>query len=639
MPNDFLHISKATLWDNLKRKANEDLRMIQSSDKKKVLKSFNEKYPKKIQSLLKNIGKEFFKIFYYQSLKDKVNFKYNEESIQKHLEEVTADFKFYFWPGYTTLSGKRIVIAGENKGVNVDDDFLTGIGNTHLNLRDKSRLEEYLTEDDSLVNSVFSYEGSFWIRDIPSTVAFDKVLNQRYIDKLLGNGVFKVPSTHLWKSSQKRSNGDFIPMPLMDGSEFRILEISFGGKSHFAEKNKISISIPTNELHRCGHFINKRLSKDEIPINWQEIPDDQRKYNEWPFTSSDEHHLEAQIAAYTFWLRETLNTSNDFSINYDNLRNVFNNAGLQELGKEIITFKTFSETFFKPKKLTQIHYNYWYTSYMESYNSLMDLGSAMFLTSHQYDSEFIMKCTNWLRWIYNELRVIEATAKTSKEEYEEITHRQNSHLISLDYWSSLEIEPNIDEHKFKVFKNYLSSVSAFSRIDRLDSYNLKIKNIELKKLIADTSNVFKLVLNDYDVFDYTFSLGLDEIHFELLKDFKFLQLDLPIDEIVIQGDRHLFELLLKDVLENIIKYCDKKRPSCAIKLSSRKGEVELQIINSKWPSEDNFEKMKENSFPFENIGWRSINKIIKLHSWDIKLPKSYTSAETTPFVFKITIPL
>lgn len=460
MATNFKNINEATLWDNLKRKANEDLRKIQSKNKNEVLLAFNEKYPKKIQRLLKTIGKEFFKIFLHETLKNNGKATINSD-IQKRYEEIIADFKFYFWPGYTTLSGRRIVVTGENKGPNIDDDFLTGIGNNHLKLRDSDKLKDFLITDNSLVNSVFSYSGSFWIRDIPSTVAFDKVLNQKYIDKMLGDSIFKVPSTHLWKSMQKRENNDFIPMPLMDGSELRILEISVGKETIVSGNNMIKVSIPINKLNECGGIIYKKLGRDRIPIKWENFKD-RMKYNEWPLTNSSTDNNDAQIAAYSFWLSETLNFSDNSTPNYDKLRDTFKRANLQILGESLTPFQEFHKSFFKPHKLTKIHYNYWYTSFMESYDPLMDLGSAMFFTSHQYNSKFIIRCTNWLRWIYNELRILEAIAKEEVERKRSLSHSLTGALSAYKRFTDTRIAKrrlkNHDKETYQLLFNRINSL-------------------------------------------------------------------------------------------------------------------------------------------------------------------------------------
>ena len=68
---EFNKICEATLWDNLKRKANKTLSKIENIDNAKGrLEVFTVPRFTKIQTLLDHIGKEFFRIFLYKAIKN-----------------------------------------------------------------------------------------------------------------------------------------------------------------------------------------------------------------------------------------------------------------------------------------------------------------------------------------------------------------------------------------------------------------------------------------------------------------------------------------------------------------------------------------------------------------------------------------
>ena len=263
MSNDFLNISEAVLWDNLKRETNIGLKKLEyESNPVSTLRHFNGKYPKVIQSILRDIGKNYFKIFLYNAIKLNIKNKKWWESKNSIIKKTIRNFKFYFYPGYTTLENKRIFQIGNRRKIGSDDRFFTGIGNNLIKLKDLDKLKRFLTGFDNNPDACFEFKNHFWVDDIPSTIAFDAVLNQTYIDKLLKKNIsFKVPSTHFWKSSQIKPDNSFIPMPLSsDNSELRILKVSLGsGEANYAN-NQASIFIKPENLVGGAKIIAEKLN-------------------------------------------------------------------------------------------------------------------------------------------------------------------------------------------------------------------------------------------------------------------------------------------------------------------------------------------------------------------------------------------
>lgn len=637
MPNDFLNISEATLWDNLKRKSNETLRKLEGIENKfDLLKEFDpELYPVKIQKLLEDIGKSFFKIFLYEALRNKFT-NDDFENASEGLKDFIRSFKFYFWPGFTTLNKKRIHIQGSKKVENSDDRFFTGIGNTLIDEVDLSFLPQYFNDYSPKNNGgLFRYSGKFWVKNIPSTIAFDSLLNQYYIDKKFGKGLFEVPTTHFWKSAQKRKNKDvgFIPMPLKkDNSEFRILEVSLGPSKLVTGENRISIQIDPNYLTESGFQMYSYLKRDRIKINWKSR-NDQEEYREWPFTNNYQFQARSKLAAYSYWLSETLDNEKYCVLGYDNIREHFLAEKIGKIARDIIPFNKFEKSYFKKDTLKEVYYQYWTTLFLESYSINADLGTAMFLTSHQYDSSFLMKCSNWIRWIYNELRLLESSAYDEINDYMELSHRQKIHISGLRFWGEKKLGGIVGKLDYDIFKYFLSKITSFSRISN-PQYELKLKEFNLTEKIKKNIEIFRTLHSDFKVFDYTFRLGLDKIAFDLYKDYSFVQVDLE-KEVFAKGDIDNIDLLLKDILENFTIHSDRNNPKCKVRLIKESGYILFQCFNSKWPDEKVINNMKENNFAAKKIGWRSIKHIAKQHSWEVDLSDEQKGGEDFCITIKI----
>lgn len=625
MPNDFINISEATLWDNLKRKANESLRIIESEKNgAKRLEYFDPKKSKVIERLLEDIGKEFFKIFLNKTKKSTVEI---------------SDFRFYFWPGYTTLKGKRIFINGIKKGKNINDRYFTGIGNKDFQFKEKGNINLYLTKIDTSPNIALDFQGEFWVKDIPSTIAFDKVLNQYYIDK---QGVrFKVPSTHFWKSSQVRSDGDYIPMPLIsDGSELRILNITTGEVSDsFSKNNRISIIIEKEKLNISGQIIGDVLSRKKIPVDWK-IHSDKIVYKPWPLNDKNtEEYFELLLFAYSFWISETLDVLEPTAVNYREIRQAFNDYGFTEISTSVVPFEKFISNADNSQRFHEYYYKNWYTIFLESYSKNVDLGTAMFLTSEEYDSEFLMKCGNWLRWIYNELRILEATAteeiETMEEDYRNIKHHLNSLVSANNFWIQRKIGSKLNQTDKEIL-SYISE-SMFDFINISDSPSeTSTQTINIKDEVNLMIKTFSVLCEDNYTYSKIFRRHIEERFFDEHKHLTFLKTDIINKDI--KGNLQMFRLMLKDFIENLIIHSDLGKPNCTIRFYEKDKVCYLSFLNSKWPKEEIFHKMKSNSFSLDKTGWRSINRCIQQQTgWRLLFPE-YNKELNKSFTIEVLIP-
>jgi|GEM_PF-2632009 len=638
MDNDFLNISEENLWDNLKRKANESLRKLASiKTKADLLKEFDPmSRPETIQKLLEDIGKQFFKIFLYQALKDNFTNDDFNESREKVVNFIKG-FKFYFWPGFTTLAKKRIHINGSKKGKDSEDRFFSGIGNTELDIRDISLLPDYLKKTPpDIYNTLFKCQGEFWIKNIPSTVAFDSVLNQFYIDKVFGKGNFEVPTTHFWKSAQRREDGTFIPMPLRkDNSEFRILEVSMGDKSGaVSEKNRISITIQPDYFTKSAFDIYNNLQRTAIKIYWRKHSDKDR-YVEWPFTDQEPKHKESKLAAYSYWLSETLENQ-DCVLNYNEIRNQLATDGLDQLAQHIVPFRKFKGSFHDPEKLNEIYYKYWTTLFLESYSVNADLGTSMFLTSHSYSSVFLMKCANWLRWIYNELRILEATAKEEVETEDSILkllkHTQKHYLNALEIAlrNNHETGQSVGEiasFSTSVLKGHFDVLHILAstnlNTDRSQIYEEAIE-FSITEIINKHIDIFSTIIKDEFFWTIIKNIHPDDRNVYQSKMIELLSDNKLANEYKLFSYNNFLVIILKEIMVNAIENIDINNPLFFIKVERENEITSIEVSNS--ISEFTIPNVIKNYNAFEKkirvskrLGWWVICQLSKLANYKIEV--------------------
>jgi hypothetical protein len=634
MNKEFENISEAVLFDNLKRSANKWLRKLNDEkDPLKKLDFFNGKYPETIQLLLKDIGRHLFRIFLFESIKKIVNIKgLSHSQKQEKLNTRIKKFRFYFYPGYTTQLGERIFLLGNTKNSTTDDRFFTGIGNTILDDCKMNRLIKYLLNEKVSPGFCFKYKDNFWVDDIPSTIALDNSLNQFYIDKYIGKNLFKVPSTHYWKSSQRRPDDSYLPMPISDESEFRILKISIGSKKNTNCNNQISIFINKNDLLQSGQRIQDVLNK-HINRMGKINPKDKDHYIPWPFGNEYHSLIKGRIDlqtislnAYSYWLSETLNLRNGHSINYKAIREEFNKNNLEELSKRIVPFKAFLKNVEDPSQFNELYYNHWYTLFLESYGKDVDLGTVMLLTSEEYSPEFLMKCTNWIRWIYNELRLIEATtneiieakAETQEQDFKNIKHHLNALVTANNYFIKQNKDTILTREDVEILSFISSNMSAFINLnDSLNNGN--VIEINVRKEIDFTKKVFSLCAVDNHAFSKVFRRYIHKRYFGKHKNLNYLKIE--GDSPVITASIDTFKLLIKDLIENLVKHSDLEIPDCRIRIEDDTDSVNIYFLNSNWPELHDLEKMKNNSFGVEKTGWRNIKLCVESNSWDMQIPK------------------
>ncbi|WP_046756583.1 hypothetical protein [Kordia jejudonensis] len=670
MTKKYLNVNESILWDNLKRSANLYLREIAKFKGQERLDKFDPlKYPVEIEKLLVVLGKNFFKIFFFEAIKN----KRTHNSIIKEIEE----FKFYFWPGYTTLADDRIFITGEKKEKN--QKYFTGIGNYSIKIQDKyfsndygeqqkleikfkRELEFYFNDsfytkneksgfNDDVKKSLTlfkTYKNRFWVYDIPSSYAFDAVLNKFYIDE--DRIPYSVPSTHYWKSSQivinKYGKEVYMPMPLTtDGSELRILSVSIANKNGGkVGKNRYFISIKKKQIEKIGEQIAYYLSRRRLPVLFQN--NHRLAYLDWPHFSKKKEGRELLIQqnlglqAYSYWIANTLKMPNKIKNKIvANTCKYFNDFNLHQISERIKNVDI--ESLNLKESLSNHYFKYWETIFLESFSDKMDLGSVMFLTSHRYDSEFLMKCSNWLRWVYNELRILEATAKegvkVKDQEFKDFKHDLDTIISAQNYFVNDILSEDLSENKLETLRYYTSSIRGLMKL-KGTGYLIKSQKIDVLEEIQLTIDYFKLICKDIHRFNLTFRLSLEEDRFRNYENLSFLKRE--EFKATSRGDKIVFRLILKDMIENLIKHSNTLYPKCEIKLEKAEKNIVIVFLNTKWPDVKILANMRNNSFEEGKRGWRRIVELCETTNFELETPENIEHKVYNDFFWiKLKLPL
>lgn len=629
--------NEVTLWDNFKRDINWELRTLNQLSLEKRLKAFNRPPFRRIQKMLVLIGE--------WSYKAAVARLWNEGKLK---ESNFSDFAFYFWPGYDTLNGFRIFINGlKINGRPEQKNYFTGVGAVRARIKDLEQFLKYISGENSKwfdhrsrkvdMKEIFDFkEENFFYRDNPSTIAFDNVLNSLYFQNHYPDKKkepkYKPGSTHYWKVHQKDKFGHFMMIPLKeDKSELRVLHISTGKtrQNPMGQYNILKCQVPKEAIDKAGDYISDDLSFDNIPVSFLDDDGDKHKrtfkynYIPWPHQSRATRKSKVQIECYNYWITETLGKPNQSCSHIaDNLKKM----GFHFLSNRIISYQDADE--YVKEKTCEVYFDHWYTLYLESSGEQADLGSLMLLSTEDLNGkddkgDFLRSCWHWIRWVFNELRLIEAKAIQEKSDFSSIYHHQNKTFEAFNVAINNDIGLN-DEQK-KLFGYYIDTLSGYLELSHLlnsgksvESY-FPLEEINLSEELSHFVKLFQKLCSGDQIFSKTF--GIDRAVFDEFKDMKFLQTNID-SEVTIESRLIPLRLMLKDLLDNALQNTDYAKPIVKIEAIANKKEVSLLIQNNSWPEVAELGKMKQDNFPSRQIGWRNINLIAKTLKCKIEMPKN-----------------
>jgi len=166
------------------------------------------------------------------------------------------------------------------------------------------------------------------------------------------------------------------------------------------------------------------------------------------------------------------------------------------------------------KKIYETYFNNWYTLFLESYSPSANLGTIMLFTNHRLSSDFLIFCANFIRGIYNELRLIETISLRQIKDFRSINHHHNKIINAFRYYIEGIFENNEKPSK-DILTYYVNLVEGFMNVEEMiqtrpsDLMNEAEINLvsEVKNMIA----VYKYFTKSYDRFAYLFGkIKVDE---------------------------------------------------------------------------------------------------------------------------------
>ena len=667
----FNDIKEATLWDELKRRANRTLRKIESiEDVKKRLDQFEKPRFELIQVLLRNLGKDFFRIFLYKAIKEDMKL-YQDEFI---LNKTVQNFQFYFWPGYTSLKGQRIFIEGARREPNGIEKYFSGIGNKPMPEYDEKTILRYFTDSKNALFPKNDGTKDFWVYNIPSTLAFDRVMNQYYLDREFKGLKRKyIPgSMHHWKSAQLslqwQKPGGHLDMELSgDKSELRIITVKAVGIGDETKvttgENQLIIPVRCDELAIAGDIISKCLNPKKIPLD---ISADQRSNMiQWPSTGLEcegaidqESMFRLQTAGYSYWIAETLDNRTGTNLNYKHIRKKFRDTGLDDLANRIVPFSKDKNHIESDDEFFELYYKNWYTLFLEGHAQSSDLGSAMFLCNYDYLPGFLLKCSHWLRWIFNELRLIEAKTNaeynTELRTFKVLKHTQRQYALAVLAGAEKLKEGNSPEHVEMVY--FAASVinghlEVIEHMDDLFQYVEKQRQddgnfapISLSSIVNSNISVFETILNSQpEVMHRCIKNILEterypQIVVPLLKQLKLLT------ERLVHLPETIFSIIIKECLINMLENMDIEYPVLDLEVVNNPHDTSIILTNSISDFHlehyaEVYRKLTIDRGIGNRLGWWVIKRLLDATRCRWKISTEEQLAKSKLFSLTITIPV
>lgn len=571
-------INTYALWDNFKRDIDWELKKVKALSLKKKLDAFNRPPYRPIQDLLELTCKWLCKIA--------IAHLWEKGAIT---EDNISEFSFYVWPGYDTLRNRNRVFMNGSKIQNRrnQNHYFTGIGSSKIiSVVNIDKFARYLEGTDSIgfrnkkrhfePVDACKWDGEFFFhKDTPSTLAFDHCLNP------LNTGGFTPPSTHFWKVNQKDNAGNLIPIRLSDHTELRFLHISTKAAPDSGD-GILHISLDDKNLTNSGHEIAGHFSRNKSGL-WfiDETHQNEFKSNfvQWPNTSNADpqfHH--SRLDCYSYWISETLGRD---SQDYSALRTQLRKSGLEEIAERIRPFNYYKQQ--NPENFSTFYpatYNHWYTLYFDGYDAEVDLGSIMLLSSHDLNGQngILRDCWQWIRWVFNELRLIEANTTQEFESFQ-INYSILSHNIDFHLKYSNNLLKDYDLSRHNLHAENLMHLSEL--LDFSVNYNSLNKHIQQKidfdetitvSLSEKVRSVLGLIQNDIQ----NNNGRLLKLNTEQVNSIRTNQI-YKISSTISQDDKistipEVLSLLLKDIISNAVKNNFHNGTYCS--------PVEIKIENS-----------------------------------------------------------
>jgi hypothetical protein len=565
---DKVPIDTRTLYEG-KKTINELIKKISIKNTEEKLKSFDAPFYD-LRNILEKMGKALYR-FVIQYFKD------NKVEID--------DFKFYFWPGFSTLQDKRVFIWGAETGRKNPHRYYTGIG------WDEHSRKFY---------------------NCPTTLAYDQVLNNDIFD---GSDFFS-GSTHHFRINQSKETEhgkDYLALRIncnKDGHKsalFKSLHITMDEYSikEDGSQHTLHIRIPKTDIKESGFNIRKHLNRfikenNRFINKNNDIVRDEYLW-QWPFDTliceerlkekeenrflckqerielcqkHQQEIIDIQTHLYSYWIEETLSDGSTFRNETnkkefkDKLHRLLKDSNMLYIEELLGFFEKVEEEKAHLKLVSDgnrhytfknIYFNHWYTLYHEGVTVKGDLGSTMFLTSHELPHELLYYIASWIEDIYNNLKLVESMAmaeyNTYKMDFHTLYHTQ---LPYIELFKSCiekgnnpqDLIPIVEHLRYglKITRNY----SNISKLKEDLDYNLPIDILEVIKQSQIIINV--LCKND-NILASLFRINQQDHYIlkALAEQNKIITIENE-SSVMFYTNKEAFEMLINELLFNAIKH-------------------------------------------------------------------------------------
>lgn len=539
------------------------------------------------------------------------------------------DLKFYFYPGYTTLNGDRVLIKSNLIAQDErDNPMFTGIG----------------------------YVNNKEFMNCPSALYYEAAIAEIKELDYLG------PSTHHWKRQQDNQ----IKILLEDESPLKILVIEKGNNSYAKSGESIChIKFNVEKIKKVTSYISRKLSSQSSLLK---VEIDGGEYKPWPTYKPDSLKLsderikqltEIQKLVYPIWfaatfsdLLQSTDSKQKIDVWLNSILNVLIENGFSALSERIKRFRKYEEDYLvnNLEEYSNIYFTHWYSFFFDTKEHKQELGSAMILTDQKIPREFLFYASTWLQQIYGIMRMedyaLEVERNTWKNNFTKLSHSQNQYFEAMrEYVSSNLIhdeQKKVILHFNELLQGFLEVAKNFDDLPKYVSSKEKIETLELFSEIRDSVDTIKLLFANTEILKASFKLLSDGEQY--LKNFKndtLLTGNYTETSVInFSANKAMFKLLVKDLLVNAIENCDESDPVIEITIKQVNNFALLRICNNNAPTEQELQGILNPDLLAGKYGLQIIKALRTALGWEMNFPTDLNELEkANKFYFEFKIPI
>ncbi|GHU78434.1 hypothetical protein FACS1894145_0330 [Bacteroidia bacterium] len=572
-----------------KEKINKLITNISDKEIEERLDAFKPPFDE-LRKILEKMGKILFKfiILYFEEKK----------------EENIKDFKFYFWPGFTTLENQRVFIWGSKIYRANQKYYYTGVGWDNSNKKEE-------------------------IKDCPTTLSYDHVLNgHNYEGSVLHPG-----STHNFRINQSKDKTgkkkEYLKLRIQnkDGNNsnvFKALHITTDEsfKESVDSKYTLHIKLNNNILHESGPFVKGKL--DKFLKQHNNMGKDENYRWKWPFdvfpyeervkkefnndisqedllTQCEEYQqkvIDIQTHLYSYWIAETLGDGSTFRDEEkkkkfkQKLHMLLAEKNLSDLEAQFGFFDKIDiekgRIKIEQKKYKEIYFKHWYTIYNDGYSVEEDLGSTMLLTSHSLSPDLLNPISVWIEDIYNNLKLVEsktiAEDNMRKDDFSALYHIQGPYFTlfrkHLKEKNCSDMIPIVDimDYMLRITRN----IHDPEELKRESHYDETKEMLNIVPLLEETITQVNSLCKDNTVLKSMFGIDNNDEreHICRLSENNSLFCLKQFSSIEIESHKQLFKILITEILINAVKHSIKNNPDINILILVDNTNLTLMFQNS-----------------------------------------------------------